>query len=91
LRAVDPNASAVDLLAVERERLLGPLVGGVGDEPESTGTTSLSIQDDPGIFQVTESGKHFLEALVVHRPRQAADEQFCRHLSAFSIRGSFAP
>jgi hypothetical protein len=82
LRPIDPDTAPVDLLAVELEGLLGPLGVGVGDEAEPTGTTSLSIQDDAGIRHVTKFGEHFLEALVVHCPRQAADEQFCRHLSA---------
>jgi hypothetical protein len=91
LRPIDPYPTSIDLGAVECERLLGALSIGVRDEPEPTGLAGISVQDDAGIGHVTELGEHLLEALVVHRPRQAADEQFCRHLSASRSRGSFAP
>jgi hypothetical protein len=63
------------------ERVLGSFFARVRDEAEPARTTGISVQDDAGICHVTELGEHLLEAIVVHRPRQAADEQFCRHLS----------
>jgi hypothetical protein len=82
LCTIDPYAAPVDLRTVELlERVLGSFFGGVRDETKPTGTTGIPVQDDASISHVTELGEHLLEAFVVHRPRQAADEQFCRHLS----------
>jgi hypothetical protein len=79
---IDPDAAPVDLRTIELlERVLGSFFAGVRDEAEPARTTRVPVQDDAGIRHVTELGEHLLEAIVVHRPRQAADEQFCRHLS----------
>jgi hypothetical protein len=89
---IDPYAAPVDLRTVELERVLGSCFVGVRDEAEPTGTTGIPVQDDASISHVPELGKDLLEALVVHRPRQAADEQFCRHLSSLLDPGvSLAP
>lgn len=75
LGLVDTNGSSVELGSVHLfDGLIGSAVVGKSHEAEATRTTSLTVEDDRGLFDLSELGEGLVETRVIRAPTEATNE-----------------